>query len=85
MGKHDVEFAMAFDKVLYRRLLHRLEYYGIRGFNHKWINSWVSVRTQQVVLDGQISDRVPMLSVVLQGSVSPRSCPVPHLHKRSAG
>ena len=85
MGKHDVDFAMAFDKVPYRRLLHRLEYYGIREFTHKWINSWVSVRTQQVVLDGQTSDPVPVLSVVLHGSVSPRSFPVPHLHKRSAG
>ena len=48
--------------------------------NHKQINSWLSVRSQQVVLDGQTSDPVPVLSVVLQRSVSPRSRPVPHLH-----
>ena len=46
-----------------------MEYYGIRGSTHKWINSWLSGRTQQVVLDGQASDPVPVLSGVPQGSV----------------
>ena len=61
-----VDFAKAFDKVPYRRLLHKLEYYGIRGSTHKWINSWLSGRTQQVGLDGQASDPVPVLSGVPQ-------------------
>ena len=61
--------AKAFDKVPHRRLLHKLEYYGIRGSTHKWINSWLSGRTQQVVLDGQASDPVPVLSGVSQGLV----------------
>ena len=64
-----MDFARAFDKVPHRRLLHKLEYYGIRGSTHKWINSWLSGRTQQVVLDGQASDPVPVLSGVPQGSV----------------
>ena len=64
-----MDFAKAFGKVPHRRLLHKLEYYGIRGSTHKWINSWLSGRTQQVVLDGQTSDPVPVLSGVLQGSV----------------
>ena len=64
-----MDFAKAFDKVPHRRLLHKLEYYGIRGSTHKWINSWLSGRTQQVVLDGQASDPVPVLSGVPQGSV----------------
>ena len=62
-------FAKAFDKVPHRRLLHKLDYYGIRGSTHKWINSWLSGRTQQVFLDGQASDPVPVLSGVPQGSV----------------
>ena len=62
-------FAKAFDKVPHRRLLHKLEYYGITGSTHKLINSWLSVHTQQVVLDGQASDPVPVLSGVPQGSV----------------
>ena len=64
-----MDFAKAFDKVPHRRLLHKLEYYGIRGSTHKWIYSWLSGRTQQVVLDGQASDPVPVLSGVPQGSV----------------
>ena len=64
-----MDFAKAFDKVPHRRLLHKLEYYEIRESTHKWINSWLSGRTQQVVLDGQTSYPVPVLSSVPQGSV----------------
>ena len=64
-----MDFAKAFDKVPHRRLLHKFEYYGIRGSTHKWINSWLSGRTQQVVLDSQASDPVPVLSGVPQGLV----------------
>ena len=49
--------------------IHKLAYYGIRGSTHKWIKSWLSGRTQQVVLDGQASDPVPVLSGVPQGAV----------------
>ena len=58
-----MDLAKAFDMVPYRRLSHKLEYYGIRGSTHKWINLWLSGRTQQVVLAGQASD--PVLSDVL--------------------
>ena len=64
-----IDFAKAFDKVSHRRLLHKLDYYGIRGSTHEWISSWLSGRTQKVVLDGQTSDPVPVLSGVPQGSV----------------
>ena len=64
-----MDFAKAFDKVPHRRLLHKLYYYGIRGSTHKWISSWLSGRSQQVVLDSQASDPVPVLSGVPQGSV----------------
>ena len=53
-------FAKAFDK---------LEYYWIRGSTHKCINSWLSGCSQQVTLDGQDSDSVPVLSGMPQGSV----------------
>ena len=64
-----MDFAKAFDKVPHKRLLHKLDYYGIRESTHKWISSWLSGRTQQVVLDDQASDTVPVLSGVAQGSV----------------
>ena len=64
-----MDFAKAFDKVPHRRLLHKLDYYGVQGSIHKWISSWLSGRSQQVVLDGQAADAVPVLSSVPQGSV----------------
>ena len=64
-----MDFAKAFDKVPHRRQLYKLEFYGIRGSTHKWISSWLSERSQKVVLDGQASDPVPVLSGVPQGSV----------------
>ena len=63
-----MDFAKAFDKVPHRKLLHKIDYYGIRGSTHKWTNSWLSGRTQQVVLD-HASDPVPVLSGVPLGSV----------------
>ena len=66
-----MDFAKAFDKVPHRRLLHKLHYYGIRGSTHKWNSSWLSGRSQQVVLNsqggGQASDPVPVLSVYPRG------------------
>ena len=59
-----MDFAKAFDKVPHRRLLYKLDYYGIRRSTHKWITSWLSEHSQKVVLDGQASDPVPVLSGV---------------------
>ena len=55
----------------HKRLLHvyKLHYFGIKGSTHKWIASWLSECYQKVVLDGQASDPVPVLSGVPQGSV----------------
>ena len=49
--------------------MYKLDFYGIRGSTLGWISSWLSERSQQVVLDGQASDPVPVLSGVPQGSV----------------
>ena len=62
-------FAKAFDKVPHKRLLYKLHYYGIKGSIHKRIASWLSGRYQKVVLDGQSSDPVVVLSGVPQVSV----------------
>ena len=62
-----MDFAKAFDKAPHKRLLYKLDFYGIRGSTHKWIDSWLSERSQKVVLDGRASD--PVLSGVPQGSV----------------
>ena len=49
--------------------MNKVDYYMIRGSTHKWITSWLSRRSQKVVLDGQASDPVTVLSGVPQGSV----------------
>ena len=64
-----MDFAKAFDKVPHKRLVYKLDFYGIRRSTHKWIDSWLSERSQKVVLDGRASDPVPVLSGVQQGSV----------------
>ena len=64
-----VDFAGAFGGVPHGGLLCRLGFCGIRGSTHKWIDSWLSERSQKVVLDGRASDPVPVLSGVPQGSV----------------
>ena len=64
-----LDFSKAFDKVPHTRLLNKLHYYGIRGKHHSWIKSFLSGRTQRVIVDGQSSDSVDVLSGVPQGSV----------------
>ena len=57
-----LDFSKAFDKVAHKRLLLKLEYYGIRGLVLAWINSWIKAwlirRTQQVALEGEFSEKI---------------------------
>ena len=64
-----LDFAKAFDKVPHIRLLHKLDYYGIRGGTLSWIKEFLSGRSQQVVLEGQKSSQKEVLSGVSQGTV----------------
>ena len=47
-----LDFANAFDKVPHKRLLHKLCHYGVRGKTLQWITSFLSSRTQQVLVEG---------------------------------
>ena len=47
----------------------KLESYGIKGDVHRWISTFLSNRTQKVVLDGFHSDTVTVDSGVPQGTV----------------
>ena len=47
----------------------KAQYHGIRGHTFKWIESFPSNRSQQVVIDGHFSIDVKITSGVLQGSV----------------
>ncbi len=63
------DFQKAFDKVPHRRLLHKLRGYGVNGDVHDWINSFLSGRTQQVVVNGVTSSNASVTSGIPQGSV----------------
>ena len=64
-----LDFAKAFDKVPHFRLLHKLEYYGVSENLLNWLTSFLSDRSQQVVLNGVLSSSCKIASGVLQGSV----------------
>jgi hypothetical protein len=64
-----MDFSKAFDKVPHERLLHKCEYYGIKGNTLKWIRAFLSGRTQRVILDGESSDSAGVRSGVPQGTV----------------
>ena len=64
-----LDLSKAFDKVSHKNLAIKLAYYGIRGSTVAWINSFLTNRTQQVVLEGIASRIVDVTSGVPQGSV----------------
>ena len=64
-----MDFSKAFDKVSHNLLSHKLAHYGIQGNTNRWIRSFLSDRTQAVVLEGEKSDYVSVRSGVPQGSV----------------
>lgn len=64
-----MDFSKAFDKVDHLRLVLKLKRMGINNKTSNWIQSWLSNRSQKVVVDGHASDSCPVLSGVPQGSV----------------
>ena len=64
-----LDFTKAFDKVPHNRLCSKLFMYGIRGSLLLWIKNFLTGRTQQVVVNGHISDHTEVTSGVPQGSV----------------
>ena len=47
-----LDFAKAFDKVPFQRLLLKSSFYGIRDNTLQWISSFLHGRTQQVLVEG---------------------------------
>src|SRR5579859_6169012 len=64
-----LDFSKAFDTVLHGLLLQKLKSYGIQPDAVQLISSFLSDRTQRVVVDGFTSGPVPVTSGVPQGSV----------------
>ena len=64
-----LDYAKAFDKVLFEVLLRKLRLFGLdENFLHL-INSYLSDRQQIVIVQNQMSRQLPVLSGVPQGSV----------------
>lgn len=64
-----LDFARAFDKVDHRRLMIKVEAFGIHGKLLEWIGEWLRGRRQKVVVEGEESDWAGVVSSVVQGSV----------------
>ena len=71
-GQFDVillDFAKAFDKVSHQRLPLKAQHYGVRGPILQWVADFLTGRTQQVMLEGHLSNETKVTSGVPQGSV----------------
>ena len=63
-----LDFAEAFDTVAHRRLIVKLESYGLNGNILNWIKGFLSGRSQFVKVNGADSKSIHVLSGVPQGS-----------------
>ena len=64
-----VDLQKAFDTVNHEILIHKLNYYGIRGTVNNWFSSYLSSRTQYVSILGYKSNTLDVNHGVPQGSV----------------
>ena len=64
-----LDFTKAFDKVPHKIQIHKLKYYCITDPTSSWIESTLTERTQQVVINGSASTPIQVTSGVPQGTV----------------
>ena len=64
-----LDIRKAFDSISHRRLLQKLEAYGIEGEVLVWVRDFLKGRRQRVMLNGKSSDWMDVSSGVPQGSV----------------
>ncbi|KAK7096441.1 hypothetical protein V1264_005737 [Littorina saxatilis] len=64
-----LDFSKAFDTVPHDRLLHKLNSYGIYGSILAWLQTFLTQRTMQVVVEGSTSASTTVDSGVPQGTV----------------
>ncbi len=64
-----LDFSKAFDKVPIKRLLLKIKAAGINEKTVNWIKNWLDKRMQRVVLNGEMSEWILVISGVPQGSV----------------
>ena len=64
-----LDFSKAFDTVPHDALLSKVLHYGINGNIRQWLSNFLKKRKQRVVIDGESSDLVDVVSGVPQGTV----------------
>ena len=64
-----LDFAKAFDKVPHKKLIYKMYNKGIQGNILRWIENWLTGRTQSVKVGGELSAPCAVESGVPQGSV----------------
>ena len=64
-----LDFSKAFDTVPHKRLILKLQAYGVHGNLLSWLTNYLSDRFQRVCLNGSCSGWKPVISGVPQGSV----------------
>ena len=69
-----LDFSKAFDTVPHKRLLQKVEAYGIRGSLHKWTESFLCTRHMKVVIDRELSEEQMTLHVYLRAQCLVPSC-----------
>jgi hypothetical protein len=63
-----IDLSKAFDTIDHDILLEKLRHYGVRGTPHSLISSYLSNRKQYVSVLGEISEQLPIIYGVPQGS-----------------
>ena len=64
-----LDFSRAFDTDMHERLLGKLAHNGIRGATNSWIQAFLKKCSMSVVVDGESSELMPILSGVPQWMV----------------
>ena len=64
-----IDLEKAFDTVNHNILLKKLRYYGIRGSQNSWFQSYLSNRKQKVKFDNEFSENLDITCGVPQGSI----------------
>ena len=65
----NMDFMKAFDKVPHKRLITKLESYGLSNQIIKWVNNFLNERNQKVTVSGNESSNRPETSGIPHGSV----------------
>jgi hypothetical protein len=64
-----LDLRKAFDTCSHDILMKKMAHYGVTGTPLRWFTSYLSGRTQQVEIEGSLSNPCPINISILQGSI----------------